>query len=198
MGIKSNTFCLYERKKYIKVFYNNNFDKVCVVPCCLFGHVHGWESQKMGSGGFVLVLTQEGDKYLGWMFCTSVYPHQSKGLLHSGLMKPVLITVSVSLGKAWVRSAGEVRAQDHFLLYFCHWQRSKEALKLIQYIQMCCEWGHSSLQSVIMAEEQHYDQWIRRSVVRSQPLQPICPSVLGGKMNSRLSLKCQVASATSV
>lgn len=36
MGIKSNTFCLYERKKYIKVFYNNNFDKVCVVLCCLF------------------------------------------------------------------------------------------------------------------------------------------------------------------
>lgn len=38
MRIKSNTFCLYERKKKksIKVFYNNNFDKVCVVPCCLF------------------------------------------------------------------------------------------------------------------------------------------------------------------
>lgn len=35
MGIKSNTFCLYERKK-IKVFYNNNFDKVCVV--LLFVH----------------------------------------------------------------------------------------------------------------------------------------------------------------
>lgn len=25
-----------EKKKSIKVFYNNNFDKVCVVPCCLF------------------------------------------------------------------------------------------------------------------------------------------------------------------
>lgn len=27
---------VWKKKKYIKVFYNNNFDKVCVVPCCLF------------------------------------------------------------------------------------------------------------------------------------------------------------------
>lgn len=39
-GNKSNTFCLYERKKYIKVFYNNNFDKVCVALCCLFTLLH--------------------------------------------------------------------------------------------------------------------------------------------------------------
>ena len=41
-GNKSNTFCLYERKKYIKVFYNNNFDNVSVTLCCLLFLVHGY------------------------------------------------------------------------------------------------------------------------------------------------------------
>lgn len=39
MGIKSNTFCLYERKKY-KVFYNYNFDKVWVV--CVVSSRWSW------------------------------------------------------------------------------------------------------------------------------------------------------------
>ena len=56
MGISPNTFCLYERKKYIKVFYNNNFDNVSVTLCCLLLLLHGYTYISFNACTFLSLL----------------------------------------------------------------------------------------------------------------------------------------------